>query len=155
MTYPAPGPGPAPAPGPAPGHLNQHVYGVANENQFLCICNDLHVYLSPISFRFVTIYIKICCHLHIYLSLVSFRVMIFLWICHNLCVYLPLVSFIFVPMFIWICEEMQMYMIHICHIIHVVILKAAHNYKLVYQLICIFAQNLCRGLPEGMAYKIM
>ena len=64
------------------GHFNLHVYGVANENQFLCICNHLHVDLSPISFRFVTIYMQICCHLHVYLSLVSFRVvMIFLTIC--------------------------------------------------------------------------
>ena len=104
------------------GHLNIHVYGVANENQFLCICNHLHVDLSPISFRFVTKYMKICCHLHVYLSLVSFRVvMIFLWICYNLCLYLSLVSFIFVPMFIWICEEMQMYLIQICHNINVVL----------------------------------
>ena len=46
---------------------------------------------------------------------------------------------------------MQMYMIQICHNIHVVLSKAAHEYKLVYQLIWIFAKNLCGGLPEGMA----
>ena len=116
----------------------------------MCICNYLHVDLSPISFRFVTIYMQICCHLHVYLSLVSFRVvMIFLCICYNPCVYLSLVSLIFVPMFIWICEEMQMYMIHICHNIFVVLSKAAHEYKLVYQLIWIFAQNLCRASLKG------
>ena len=55
--------------------------------------------------------------------------MIFLWIYYNLCVYLSQLSFIFVPMFLWICEEMQM--IQICHNIHVVLSKAAHEYKLV------------------------
>ena len=48
--------------------------------------------------------------------------------------YLSLVSFIFVPMFIWICDEIQIYMIQICHNIHVVLSKAAHKYMLVYQL---------------------
>ena len=57
--------------------------------------------------------------------------MIFLSTCYNLCVYLSQVSLMFVPMFIWICEEMQIYMIQICHNIHVVLSKAAHEYKLV------------------------
>ena len=46
---------------------------------------------------------------------------------------------------------MQMYMIAICNNIHVVLSNAAHEYKLVQQLIWIFAQNLSRGLPENMA----
>ena len=73
--------------------------------------------------------------------------MIFLWICFNFCVYLSQMSFIFVPMFIWICEEVQMNMIQICHNIHVVLSKVACEYKIVYQLIRIFDQNLCKGLP--------
>ena len=113
-------------------HFNLHVYGVANTNQFLCICNQLHLDLSPISIRFVTMYMQICCHLHVYLSLVSLKVvMIFLWICYNLCVSFSLLSFLFVPTFIWICEEMQMYMIHIGQNIHVFLSKAAHEHKLV------------------------
>ena len=37
------------------GNFNLHVYGVANESQFMCICNHLYVDLSPISFRCITI----------------------------------------------------------------------------------------------------
>ena len=82
------------------------------------------------------------------LSLVSLIVvMVFLWICYKLCVYLSSVSFRFVPMFIWICDEMQMFKIRICHNIHVVLSKAGLDYKLVYQLIWIFSQHSCRGLP--------
>ena len=85
--------------------------------------------------------------MYVYLSLVSFR--IFLSICYKLCVYLSLVSLIFVPMFIWICEEMEMCMIQICHNILVVLSKASHEYKSVYRLIWIFAQNLCRASLKG------
>ena len=114
------------------GNCNLHVYSIANESKLMCICNHLHVDLSPISFRFFTIYMQICYHLHVNLSLALFRVVIiFLWICYNLCVYLSQVLFISVPMFIWICEEMQRYMIQICHNIYVVLSKAAHQHKFV------------------------
>ena len=106
------------------------VYGLVYQSQLMCICNHLHVDLSLMSFRFVTIFMWTCCQLHVYLSLVSFRfVMIFLWICYNLCVYLSLVSFRFVTIFILIWEKMLMKKIQICHNIH--LLKSAHEYKLV------------------------
>ena len=73
--------------------------------------------------------------------------MIFLWICYNLCVYLSLVSFICVAMFICICEKIQMYVIQIYCNIHMVFSKEAQEYKLVYQFIWVFSQNLGRGLP--------
>ena len=62
---------------------------------------------------------------HIRSRICTYRVKKIKW------VYLSLVSFIFVPMFIWICEERQIYMIQICHNIHVVLSKAAHQYRLV------------------------
>ena len=97
------------------------------------ICHNIHVDLMSSSYVFVTSVIQSFNDIPVHLL-------------QPLCVFVTSVTHI--------CshvhmdnEEMQMNMIQICHNIIVVLSKAAHEYKLVYLLIWIFAQNLCRGLP--------